>query len=129
MPGFLGTYSITVDEKGRVTVPSKLRGVLEKNYGPELVICQKGDYLLIFPEKEWAVNEENLSKLNAFDEDDRKKLRAYYSQAADCEIKSGKILIPANLREAAGLNKEAILVGMSRTFEIWDADRWADQTG
>jgi MraZ protein len=129
MPGFLGTHSITMDDKGRATVPSKFRAVLEKDYGPELIICQKGDYLLIFPEKEWAVNEENLSKLNAFNEEDREKLRVYYSQAADCTIKSGKILIPANLREAAGLNKEAVLVGMSRTFEIWASDRWARKTG
>jgi len=129
MPGFLGTYNISMDDKGRATVPSKFRAVLEKKYGPELVVCLKGDYLLIFPEKEWAVNEENLSKLNAFEEEDREKLRNYYSQAADCEIKSGKILIPANLREAAGLNKEAVLVGMSRTFEIWASDRWARKTG
>jgi len=42
-------------------------------------------------------------------------------------MKSGKILLPANQREVAGLNKEAILVGMSKTFEVWSPEQWSEQ--
>ncbi len=126
MPGFLGSYSISIDDKGRITIPSKFRAVLEKKYGLDLVVSLKGDYLLIFPEKEWEVNEENQRNYNAFDEENRNKMRRYYEMSSDCEVKSGKILIPANLREAAGLKKDVILIGMSRTFEIWDKDRRAN---
>ncbi len=125
MPGFLGSYNISIDDKGRVTIPSKFRAVLEKKYGLDLVVSFKGDYLLIFPEKEWEVNEENQRNYNAFDEENRNKMRRYYEMSSDCEVKSGKILIPANLREAAGLKKDVVLIGMSRTFEIWDKDRRA----
>ncbi len=126
MPGFLGSYNISIDDKGRITIPSKFRAVLEKKYGLDLVVSLKGDYLLIFPEKEWEVNEENQRNINAFDEENRKSMRRYYEMSSDCEVKSGKILIPANLREAAGLKKDVILIGMSRTFEIWDKDRRAN---
>jgi len=126
MPGFLGSYSISIDDKGRITIPSKFRAVLEKKYGLDLVVSLKGDYLLIFPEKEWEVNEENQRNINAFDEENRKSMRRYYEMSSDCEVKSGKILIPANLREAAGLKKDVVLIGMSRTFEIWDKDRRAN---
>ena len=126
MPGFLGSYSISIDDKGRITIPSKFRAVLEKKYGLDLVVSLKGDYLLIFPEKEWEVNEENQRNINAFDEENRKSMRRYYEMSSDCEVKSGKILIPANHREAAGLKKDVVLIGMSRTFEIWDKDRRAN---
>ncbi len=129
MNGFLGTYNISLDDKGRLNVPVKFRATLEKEYGPHLVICVMDDFLIVFPQKEWSDNEGKLSGLNAFDKEDRNRLREFYAAAAECEIKSGKILVPAQQREAAGLTKEAILVGMSKTFEIWASDRWVKASG
>lgn len=128
MSGFLGTYSISLDEKGRFNVPAKFRGALEQS-GPQLVLCAMNPFLVVFPQKEWAENEDKLSNLNAFNKEDRNRLREFYSRATDCEIKSGKILLPLNLREIAGLKKEAVLVGMSKTFEIWSPERWNEQGG
>ena len=128
MSSFLGTYNISLDEKGRFNVPAKFRGTLEQS-GPQLVVCAMEPFLVVFPQKEWAENEEKLSTLNAFNKEDRTRLREFYSRATDCEIKSGKILLPLNLRDIAGLKKEAVLVGMSKTFEIWSPERWGRQRG
>ena len=126
MNSFLGTYNISLDEKGRFNVPAKFRGTLEQS-GPQLVVCAMEPFLVVFPQKEWAENEEKLSTLNAFNKEDRTRLREFYSRATDCEMKSGKILLPLNLRDIAGLKKEAVLVGMSKTFEIWSSERWGRQ--
>jgi len=128
MSSFLGTYNISLDEKGRFNVPAKFRGTLEQS-GPHLVVCAMEPFLVVFPQKEWAENEEKLSTLNAFNKEDRTRLREFYSRATDCEMKSGKILLPLNLRDIAGLKKEAVLVGMSKTFEIWSPERWGGQRG
>ena len=128
MSSFLGTYNISLDEKGRFNVPAKFRGTLDQS-GPQLVVCAMEPFLVVFPQKEWAENEEKLSTLNAFNKEDRTRLREFYSRATDCEMKSGKILLPLNLRDIAGLKKEAVLVGMSKTFEIWSPQRWGGQRG
>ena len=128
MSSFLGTYNISLDDKGRFNVPAKFRGTLEQS-GPQLVVCAMEPFLVVFPYKEWAENEEKLSSLNAFAKEDRTRLREFYSRATECEMKSGKILLPLNLRDIAGLKKEAVLVGMSKTFEIWSPERWDKQGG
>lgn len=127
--GFLGTYQITLDEKGRINIPSKFKAVMEQENNPNMVMCAKTQFLIVFPQNEWAINEEKLNHLSAFDMADRSRLREFYSQAAECELKSGKILIPANQREIAGLVKDVVLVGMSKTFEIWSRERWEKVAG
>ena len=123
MNGFLGTYSVSLDDKGRFNVPAKFKNLLERD-SPQLVVCVMDGFLIVFPQREWGANEEKLSHLNAFDKSDRTRLREFYSGATECEIKSGKILIPATQRIAAGLKKEVMIVGMSKTFELWDPVRW-----
>ena len=114
-----------MDEKGRLNVPSKFKAILERFYDPQMVICVMDNFLIAFPQKEWQVNEEKLNSLSGLDREDRQKMREFYSRASECEMKSGKMLIPQLQREAAGLNKEVVLVGMSKTFEIWAGDRWS----
>jgi len=128
MNGFLGTYNVNLDDKGRLNVPAKFKSLLEQD-NPQLVMCVKDGFLIVFPQREWGINEEKLSGLNAFDTDDRDRLRKFYAQATECEIKSGKILIPAAQRDAAGLKKEIKIVGMSKTFELWAPDRWEKTFG
>ena len=123
MNGFLGTYSVSLDDKGRFNVPAKFKNLLEQN-SPQLVVCVMDGFLIVFPQREWGANEEKLNHLNAFDKSDRTRLREFYAGATECEIKSGKILIPFTQREAAGLKKEVMIVGMSKTFELWNPSRW-----
>lgn len=125
MNGFLGTYSVNMDEKGRLNVPSKFKAILEKFYDPNLVVAVMDNFLIAFPQKEWQMNEEKLNSLSGLEREDRQKMREFYSRASECELKSGKILVPQFQREIAGLNKGVVLVGMSKTFEIWAGDRWS----
>lgn len=94
-----------------------------------MVICVMQEYLTVFPQNQWAQNEEKLNNLSAFNLEDRNHLREFYARAAECELKSGKILIPSHQREIAGLVKDVVLVGMSKTFEIWAKDRWDNHAG
>lgn len=128
MNGFLGTYYVNLDDKGRVNVPAKFKAVLERENNPNLVLCVMDQYLAVFPQQEWSLNvkKEKEKETSAFDRRQRNQMRAIYSQADECDIKSGKILIPANQRKAAGLSKEMVLAGTSETFEIWALDRWEE---
>ena len=128
MNGFLGTYSVSLDDKGRINVPAKFKGLLEQDI-PQLVMCVMDGFIIVFPQREGGANEERLSHLNPSEKDDRNKLREFYARATECEIKSGKILIPAAQREAAGLKNEVMIVGMSKTFELWAPDRWEKASG
>mgnify|MGYP001239352295 CR=1 FL=1 len=126
MNGFLGTYYVNLDDKGRANVPAKFRIVLEGHNNPNVVVCMMDNYLIVFPQREWLLNEEKLNDLSAFNKEDRSRLREFYSRADECELKSGKLLVQSSLRKMAGLSKEAVLVGMSRTFEIWSRNRWEE---
>ena len=127
MNGFLGTYYVNLDDKGRANVPAKFRVILEREGNSNIVVCLMDDYLIVFPQKEWSVNEEKLRDLSAFDGEDRNRLREFYSRADECEVKSGKLLVQSSLRKMAKLTKEVVLVGMSRTFEIWARDLWEEK--
>ena len=127
MNGFLGTYYVNLDDKGRANIPSKFRSILDQQNNSNVVVCVMDDYLIVFPQEEWSINEGKLAHLSAFETEDRNRLREFYSQADECDIKSGKILVQARLRKIVGLNKEAVLVGMSRSFEIWSRERWEKQ--
>ena len=116
MNGFLGTYSVSLDDKGRFNIPAKFKNLLEQD-SSQLVVCVMDGFLIVFPQREWGANEEKLSHLNAFDKDDRTRLREFYARATECEIKSGKILIPAFQREAAGLQKEVRIECMQNNFD------------
>jgi len=124
MSGFLGTFTVNLDEKGRLNVPSKFKNTLENRYGAQLVTVAMEGYLIVFPHKEWEKNENRMDEMSPLNPMERDEVRPYLSSASDCEVKSGKILVPAFQREAVGLTKELVLVGMSRTFEIWPADKW-----
>jgi MraZ protein len=128
---FLGTTPIVIDGKGRFNVPSRIKSILDRKYNSDLIICVKENYLLISPHNEWVEGKKNWEKLDTFDDDDgkRKRMRKVLSRATECQMKSGKILIPANQREAVGLAKEAVLVGMSNTFEVWSREQWEKESG
>ncbi|MEE9498585.1 MAG: hypothetical protein V3V24_04550, partial [Nitrospinaceae bacterium] len=75
MNGFLGTYSVNMDEKGRLNVPSKFKAILEKSYDSNLVVAVMDNFLIAFPQKEWQINEERLNNLSGLEREDRQKMR------------------------------------------------------
>ena len=118
----LGRYENSIDAKNRMIIPSKFR----EDLGYKAILT-KGldDCLILFPVSTWEKQEEILSSLPSSDPKARAYKRFIYSNASDCEIdKQGRILIPASLRAAAGLNKELITIGSLDRIEIWAKDKF-----
>lgn len=83
--------------------------------------------LWAFARKDWQVIEEEATRLPRFDHNVNVYLRYFISGALECPIKQKRIMIPMDLREIAGLNKEVVLVGQLERFEIWDKEKWEDE--
>ena len=123
---FIGEYHHTIDEKGRIIIPSKFREEL----GETFVVTQGLDgCLFVFPNEEWKNFEEKLKTLPMANKDARKFVRFFLAGAALAEVdKQGRILLPAVLRQFAGLEKDVVLVGVGSRVEIWDKKRWEECT-
>ena len=121
---FMGEYNHTVDAKGRLIVPSKFREQL----GDEFVITKGLDNcLFVYDNSEWAALEEKLRALPITNTAGRKFSRFLLGSAATCEVdKQGRILLPANLREYAGIDKEVVSVGVFSRVEIWSKERYLE---
>ncbi len=123
---FMSEYNHSIDAKGRMIVPAKFREAL----GNDFVVTQGLDgCLFVFPNSEWQVFEEKLRGLPVSNKDARKFTRFFLAGAANVELDSqGRILLPAVLRNFAGLEKEAVVVGVGSRVEIWDKTRWQEST-
>ena len=120
---FMGTYEHGLDAKGRVIVPAKLRDDL----GASFVLTLGLDgCLFAYPMAEWDGFIEKLGELPGTKEA-RKLQRHFLASAAPCEVdKQGRALIPAKLREYAGLERDTVFVGVLSKIEIWSKERWED---
>lgn len=123
---FIGEYQHTIDEKGRLILPSKFRDPL----GYEFVMTKGLDNcLFVYPKREWEVLEEKLKSLPLTNKDARAFVRFFFSGATECILdKQGRVVIPANLREHSKLDKEAIVIGVSTRIEIWSREEWESYT-
>ena len=119
---FMGEYEHSIDAKGRTIVPAKLR----ENLGDTFVITKGLDGCLFgYAASDWEKFEGKLSELSVLNEKARKVSRYFLAGATSCDFDSqGRILIPANLREFAGLEKNLVFVGVAGRIEIWSKSRW-----
>ena len=118
----MGEYNHTIDAKGRLIVPAKFREVL----GDEFVVTKGLDNcLFVYPNDEWQKFEEKLQTLPLTNKNARQFARFFVAGATPCELdKQGGILLPATLREFAGLEKDVVLTGMLNRIEIWSKEKW-----
>lgn len=123
---FRGRSRHTLDSKGRLAIPARFREVLERAGEISVVVTNHDNCLWAYATKDWKIIEEKAASLPQFDEAVNAYLRYFISGAEECSLKQGRITIPSNLREFAGLNKELVLVGELRRFEIWDKDGWEE---
>lgn len=123
---FTGSYEHSVDVKGRIIIPSKLRDGL----GDTFIITKGVDgCLLIYPMEEWENFVLDLKKLPS-NKEGRMLQRYFLASAIETEFdKQGRALLPQNLREHANINKNVLLVGLMNKIEIWDVDVWSKNTG
>lgn len=119
---FMGEYNHTVDEKGRLIIPSKFREEL----GDRFVVTKGLDgCLFVYPEDEWKILEDKLRALPLTNRDARAFARYMLAGAAEVEPdKMGRILIPQVLRTFGELDKDVVLIGVASRVEIWNKDKW-----
>ena len=119
---FIGEYEHTVDTKGRVIMPAKLR----EDIGDKFILTKGLDgCLFAYSQKEWANFEEKLKTLPLTNKNAREFVRFFLSGAIECEIdKQGRFLIPGNLRSYSKLDKEIIIIGVGTRIEIWNKEEW-----
>ena len=120
---FKGTYRHRIDLKGRLPVPAVFRRGLGDSVA--VVVTPLDQCLAAYPPSEWQRLEEQLRSLPAFSKPAKALTRLLTSRAIDCELDvQGRILLPAAIRAGAGLDREALVIGVLNRFEVWAPDRW-----
>lgn len=121
---FKGEYQHSLDDKGRVIIPSKLR----EGLGERFVVTRGLDRCLFaYPLAEWSRFEQKAKELPVTRSDARALTRLFFSGAAEVETdKQGRVLIPHNLREYAGIEKEVMIIGVPNRVEVWNEQAWKE---
>ncbi|MDP3043920.1 MAG: division/cell wall cluster transcriptional repressor MraZ [Bacillota bacterium] len=119
---FIGEYQHTMDNKGRLFIPARFR----EGLGDRFVVTKGLDRCLFaYSVEEWAQLEQKLKKLPFARADARAFVRLFFSGAAELDPdKQGRIVVPVNLRQYAGLDKDVVVLGVSSRVEIWAKDEW-----
>ncbi len=126
MASFRGGPVLTLDQKGRLTVPARFKDVLTATSGTQLVITKSADgCLAMYPLPVW----EHVEKIiRAWPQSMERWRRMYVGSAVDVEIDSAsRVLVPPELRAWAGLEREVMFMGVGAYFELWDVARYNDQ--
>ncbi len=121
---FLGEFQHLIDSKGRVILPAKFRDELADG-----LVVTKGleDCLFVYTPAEWAKIEEKVRTMPLTNPAGRAFARNFFSGAAKGTLdKQGRLMLPQNLREFAGLDKDVIVIGVASRVEIWDKAKWAN---
>ena len=123
---FRGIAALNIDTKGRLGIPRRYRDNLSGDTSEVVLTIDPNETcLLLYPLSAWEVIEQKISALPSFDAQSRRLQRLLIGHATDIEIDTqGRILLPSLLRDYASLEKESVLVGQGKKFELWDALKW-----
>ncbi len=126
---FRGAQTLSLDSKGRLMLPARYRDALVPPDDNRVVVtADPSRCLLLFPLAAWEPIEQKLNALSSFDPRTRSLQRLLVGNAADLELDaSGRILLTANLRKFADLDKSVVMVGQGNKFELWNEERWQQQ--
>lgn len=130
MSSFYGEYQYAVDPKNRVFIPAKFRDELKKEKGKNFMITIGLDNCLyVFLPSVW--NELIKNNMEIFRADNREEERAFkrffFSNAVEAQVdEQGRILIPANHRNYAGIKKDVFIIGVGNKMEIWSKEKWEE---
>ena len=114
-----GTYEHSIDAKGRLFIPAKLREELRVTFYLAMGV---DECLAIYPQETWNRFTEKFASLPM---SQSAAMRPLFANASKCELDSqGRIVIPQKLRKYAGLEKDAVIIGVNDRAEIWSAETW-----
>lgn len=122
---FQGASQLTLDGKGRLSMPARHRDVLASGCEGRLTLTRHPDgCLLVYPRPSWEARREQIAQLPY---SARALQRLLLGSAVDTDLDSaGRVLVSSELRSAAGLERDVMLLGMGAHFELWDAARLAE---
>jgi len=123
---FRGRSKHTLDAKGRLAIPTRFRDVLDRRGEDTLVVTNHDNCLWVYAREDWLKIEQKAMELPEFDLDVNTYLRYFISGAKECPLKQNRITIPPDLRQIAGLDREVMVVGQLKRFEIWDKGKWEE---
>jgi MraZ protein len=138
-PVFRGVTHLALDAKGRLAVPARYRDTLTVA-GPDAAAGAASDRalvltvdpsgcLLLYPRTAWEPIQARLMSLSSFNESIRRLQRLLVGHAEDVDLDAaGRVLVSQGLRQYAGLDHRVVLVGQGNKFEVWDEQRWREQT-
>jgi MraZ protein len=124
---FMGTYEHTIDDKGRLAIPSRFREILADRKDPENLVLTLGldNCLFGYAADEWRKLEEKITARPMNKGDERFFVRRLFAGAVDCPFdKQGRIVLPQLHRKHADLQRDVLIIGVSTRIEIWDPARW-----
>ena len=120
---FRGINAINLDPKGRLAMPTRYRDRLQGQL--VVTIDTESPCLLLYPMTEWEIIEQKIEALPSFNRMTRRIQRLLIGHATEVELDShGRLLVPPPLRDYAKLEKELMLVGQGKKFEIWSEPQW-----
>ncbi len=121
---FRETTANTIDPKGRISIPARFRDIIRGD-GGRVFVTRLDNALNAYTSAEWLKIERRILEMAETSMETRRFRRFFVGGAAECVCdKQGRILIPTMLRQYAGLEKHAVLVGQINHFQIWDRDRY-----
>lgn len=122
MSSFKGSYTYSVDDKGRVNLPAKLRKYVSPEVNDTFVITRGFERcLFVYPIDEWNKLEQNLRNLSSYNQDHRRFVRALLELASESQLDAqGRLSIPQELREYASIRSEVRVIGTLDKIELWD---------
>jgi len=123
---FYGEYEHSLDQKGRLIIPSRIREAM-KHGGVTGFMITRGldECLFLFSLQQWQAHEKRLASLPIEKSNARRFTRMFFSSASECwPDRQGRIVIPPNLREHAHIERDVVIIGVHGRLEIWDKARW-----
>ncbi|HEX5420995.1 MAG TPA: division/cell wall cluster transcriptional repressor MraZ [Gammaproteobacteria bacterium] len=123
---FRGASKVSLDAKGRLAIPSRYRDrIMARGEGHLVATADLDRCLLIYPLPDWEEIEQELVDLRGLDKPIRELKRLMVGYATELDMDGhGRILVPRELRDFAALDRQVMLIGQGKKFELWDEERW-----
>jgi MraZ protein len=119
---FLGSHEHSLDDKGRIIMPSKFRGQLEEGV---VMVLWLEECVAVYPRNEFDKLAERVEALPQGSKEGRTMTRILFGHAFEAmPDRQGRLTIPPKLRQLAGLDREVVAVGVKNRVELWDRERW-----